>query len=75
MTTRNHDDDFSFVITDEMLSQPLGVEYCEACWHLINFVPVDSIIPNAHNNQIKIGSFRNLIRRINDTTFSTGDLN
>ncbi|MCB9425524.1 MAG: type II toxin-antitoxin system PemK/MazF family toxin [Flavobacteriales bacterium] len=74
MTSKNFNDEFSFVINDEMLTKPLNREHCEARCHLINFVPVDSIIRNRYRNQIKIDSFKKLIDKINKSTFSTKDL-
>jgi hypothetical protein len=74
MTSSDFDDDFSFVIDDNMLSKPLNREHCEAICHLINFVPIDSIIRNRHRNQIKVDPFKDLIKKINDSTFSTDEL-
>lgn len=68
------DDEFSFVIDDNMLIRPLKRPHCEARCHLINFVPIDSIILNNHRNQIKIKPFKDLIKKINDSTFSTNEL-
>ena len=44
MTSTDFDDEFSFVIDDNMLIRPLKRPHCEARCHLINFVPIDSII-------------------------------
>ena len=74
MTSTNQDDEFSFVITDEMLVKPLDRVYCEARCHLIQFVPSEDIITNSHNNQMKTGAFRDLISKIMATTFSTEEL-
>lgn len=74
MTSANHDDEFSFVITDEMVSQPMHRKHCEARCHLINFVPVDAIVANAHHSQLKVEAFKKLIQKINDSTFAVGDL-
>lgn len=74
MTSRDWDDEFSFVIDDTMLIKPLKREHCEARCHLINFVPVDSIVRNSHNNQLKVKPFKELIKKINESTFSLGDL-
>jgi len=74
MTSSDFDDEFSFVIDDNMLMKPLDRDHCEARCHLINFVPIDSIINNRHRNQIKIKPFKDLIKKINDSTFSTDDL-
>lgn len=74
MTSSNYDDEFSFVIEKNMLTKPLNKKHCEARCHLINFVPVDSIIVNRHNNQIKIKPFKKLIEKINSSTFSTDEL-
>jgi mRNA-degrading endonuclease toxin of MazEF toxin-antitoxin module len=74
MTSTNHDDEFSFVITDDMLVKPLNKDFCEARCHLIQFVPKEDVITNSHNNQMKVESFRNLINKITSTTFSTKKL-
>lgn len=74
MTTSNFNDEFSFILSDEMFSKPLNKEHCEARCHLINFVPIDAIVRNAHRNQIKMKPFKDLITKINESTFSTGDL-
>lgn len=74
MTSTDFDDEFSFVIDDNMLIRPLKRPHCEARCHLINFVPIDSIILNNHRNQIKIKPFKDLIKKINDSTFSTNEL-
>lgn len=74
MTSTDFDDEFSFVIKDNMLIKPLNRSHCEARCHLINFVPIDSIILNNHRNQIKIDAFKDLIKKINDSTFSTNEL-
>lgn len=68
-----HDDEFSFLITDEMTMKPMG-KPCEARCHLINFVPSDAIIFNNHNNQMKIDPFKELIKKINSSTFSMEEL-
>lgn len=74
MTSTNHDDEFSFVITDEMVVKPMNREHCEARCHLIQFVPIDNIMKNSHHNQLKLNAFKKLIKKINDSTFSTSDL-
>ena len=74
MTSKDHDDEFSFVITDDMVVNPMNKEHCEARCHLIQFVPEDAIISNRHNNQLRIGPFKDLIKKINDSTFSTDEL-
>ncbi len=74
MTSSDFDDEFSFVIEDDMLTKPLNRDHCEARCHLINFVPIDTIISNKHRNQIKIGPFKKLIQKINNSTFSTDEL-
>ena len=48
MTSKNHDDEFSFVITDDMV--------------------------NSHRNQLRIEPFKDLISKINQSTFSTEKL-
>lgn len=74
MTSSNRNDEFSFIIRDSMLVKPLMREHCEARCHLINFVPTDAVIKNSHRNQIKMESFKKLIKRINESTFSTDEL-
>lgn len=74
MTSSNFDDEFSFPIEDNMLIKPLHRKYCEARCHLINFVPVDSIIVNRNRNQLKINPFKELIKKINNSTFSIDKL-
>lgn len=74
MTSTNHDDEFSFVITDEMVVKPMNRNHGEARCHLIQFVPLGSIMKNAHNNQLKLEAFKKLIKKITDSTFSTSDL-
>ncbi len=74
MTSSDVDDEFSFVIKDDMLTKPLNREHCEARCHLINFVPIDAIIVNRHRNQIKVKPFKDLIKKINNSTFSTDEL-
>lgn len=74
MTSTDHDDEFSFIITDDMVSNPLNRPHCEARCHLINFVPAENILKNAHNNQLKLEAFKKLILKINSTTFSTDEL-
>lgn len=73
VTSRYHDDEFSFPITDDMVTHPMQ-RYCEARCHLINFVPIDAIVVNTHRSQLKIESFKKLIRKINDSTFAIGDI-
>jgi hypothetical protein len=74
MTSSEFNDEFSFVIDDSMLVKPSNRNHCEARCHLINFVPIDSVIVNKHNNQIKIDPFKLLKKKINESTFSTDDL-
>jgi len=74
MTSSDFDDEFSFVINDNMLTKPLKRKHCEARCHLINFVPIDAIIVNKHRNQIKVSPFKDLIKKINNSTFSTDEL-
>lgn len=74
MTSSNFDDEFSFVINDEMLVKPINRKHCEARCHLLNFVPVEAILKNNHRNQIKLEPFKDLIKKINETTFSIEEL-
>ena len=74
MTSTKQDDEFTFVITDEMLTKPSNKNYIEVRCHLISFVPVDSIINNSNFSQLRIEPFKKLMKKINETTFSTGDL-
>lgn len=74
ITSKNHNDEFSFIITDDMVVNPMNRTHCEARCHLIQFVPTDAIITNNHNNQLKLNSFKELIQKINDSTFSTEEL-
>lgn len=74
MTSSDYDDEFSFPITDSMCVKPLNRKHCEARCHLINFVDMDSIITNSHNDQLKVQYFKELINKINQTTFSTDNL-
>ncbi len=74
ITSSEQNDEFSFVINDEMVMKPLNKDHCEARCHLINFVPIDAIIRNSHNNQLKIAPFKELVKKINCTTFSTEEL-
>lgn len=74
MTSSDYDDEFSFVLNDEMVMKPLDRGHCEVRCHLIQFVPLDSIIVNRHNNQLKIEPFKNLIIKITKSTFSIEDL-
>lgn len=74
MTSKLHDDEFSFIITDDMVTHPMGRTHCEARCHLLQFVPMEAILKSVHNNQLKIDAFKRLIRRINQSTFSTDDL-
>lgn len=74
MTSTHFNDEFTFVIDDSMLVKTFNRKHCEARCHLINFVPIDSVIVNKHNNQIKIEPFKLLIKKINESTFSTEDL-
>ncbi len=74
MTSHNWDDEFSFVITDDMVVKPMGRDHCEARCHLINFVPVDAILRNSHRNQLRIEPFKQLIKKITDTTFALGEI-
>lgn len=74
MTSTNQDDEFSFIITDEMVTKPLNKEHCEARCHLIQFVPVEDIVDNGHNNQLRVEAFKELMLKINSTTFSTDEL-
>lgn len=74
MTSKDKNDEFSFKITDDMLIKPMGTTHCEARCQLINYVPINSIIRNRHNNQIKLAPFKKLLKKINSTTFSTEEL-
>lgn len=74
LTSTEHDDEFSFLITNDMLVKPHNRPHSEARCHLINFVPLDAIIPNNHRNQLKMKPFKELIKKINTTTFSTEEL-
>jgi mRNA-degrading endonuclease toxin of MazEF toxin-antitoxin module len=74
MTSKNWDDEFSFVINDSMVIKPLKREHCEARCHLINFVPIDAIVKNKNSNQLRIDAFKDLINQINNTTFSVKEL-
>jgi len=74
MTSSDFDDEFSFVINDSMLIKPMNRKHCEARCHLINFVPLDAIIINKNRNQIKLKPFKDLIKKINSSTFSTDEL-
>lgn len=74
MTSSVYDDEFSFLIDDNMLSKPMHKKHCEARCHLINFVPIDCIIVNTNRNQIKMKPFKALIDKINSSTFSTDTL-
>ena len=74
MTSSQFNDEFSFVILDEMLSKPMKSKHCEVRCHLINFVPLDAIIINNYRNQIKINPFKDLIKKIIDSTFSIEEL-
>tara|TARA_R110001592_G_scaffold78374_1_gene235128 strand:- start:60 stop:407 length:348 start_codon:yes stop_codon:yes gene_type:complete len=71
MTSTNHNDEFSFVITDEMAVKSMNREHCEARCQLIQFVPSEAIIVNRNNNQLKIAPFKELIAKITSSTFST----
>ena len=73
MTSTDHNDEFSFVITDDMVTSPMHRPHCEARCHLLQFVPLDHIMKNTHRNQLKVTAFKDLIQKINDTTFSTQD--
>lgn len=74
MTSSDFDDEFSFVINDDMVMSPLGRNHCEVRCQLIQFVPLESIITNSHHNQLRVAPFKNLIKKITDSTFSTEDL-
>lgn len=74
MTSKKHDDEFSYVITDEMVTNPMKRNHCEARCQLIQFVPIDSIVNNSHSNQLRIEAFKGLMKKINDSTFSIGEL-
>ncbi len=74
MTSKDYDDEFSFKIDDTMVVKPLSRKHCEARCHLIQYVEMESIIINSHNNQLKIDPFKKLIKKINDTTFSMKEL-
>jgi len=74
MTSTAQNDEFSFLITDDMLIKPLNIDHCEVRCHLINFVPVESIIRNANNNQLRIAPFKQLLQKIYNSTFSTDEL-
>lgn len=74
MTSQDYDDEFSFLITDDMVMKPLNKPHSEARCHLINFVPIDAILKNSHSNQLKVEAFKDLIKKINRSTFSTEEL-
>ena len=74
ITSKDHDDEFSFKITDDMLVKPQGRSHSEARCHLINFVPLNAIITNNQRNQLRLDPFKDLIKKINNSTFSTEEL-
>jgi len=74
MTSSNFDDEFTFVIEDAMLMKPMRRKHYQARCHLINFIPVDAMVKNRHSNQMKVDSFKALIKKINDSTFSLKEL-
>lgn len=74
LTQKNIDDEFSFVIKDDMLTNPQKNSHCEARCQLIMFVNESDIIPKPYSNQIKIDAFKNLITHINSSTLSVEDL-
>jgi hypothetical protein len=69
LTSKKHDDLYSFEIRPGMLVKDFG-KYSEARLHLIGFFSFDDVVRNNNlPNQIKVERFRDLIVRINQVTF------
>lgn len=74
MTSQSYDDEFSFIITNDMLTRPSNKEHSEARCHLISWIPLEQINPKPYNSQLRIEPFKSLIKKITETTFSTNEL-
>ncbi|MFZ4798287.1 MAG: type II toxin-antitoxin system PemK/MazF family toxin [Bacteroidia bacterium] len=72
MTTTDHDDEFSYTITSDMLTKPLAgnIKHSEVRLHLIGFFKIENVRMNSHyNTQIKIDEFKTLIKYITELAF------
>lgn len=72
MTTYEHNDEYSFVITKEMLLYPKAQpKHSEVRCHLINFFPYHKIIlSRGSRSKLKMEYFKELLEQISATTFS-----
>ena len=57
-----------------MLSKPMDKAHYEARCHMVQLVPIEQVVRNNHNNQMKIEPFKKLLNKINETTFSIEEL-
>jgi mRNA-degrading endonuclease toxin of MazEF toxin-antitoxin module len=74
MTSKSKNDEFSFVLNDEMTVKPMKKKHSEVRCHLISYFPIENINSTAHHNSLTIKAFKKLIAKINDTSFSTKNL-
>jgi hypothetical protein len=63
-------DEYSFEITNSMLTRPHDLPFCAARMHLIgNFIYSDIIKNSKWGNEIRIQPFKRLVTLINQTAF------
>jgi hypothetical protein len=73
MTSKDYDDEFSYKITNDMLTKPFpaGVKHSEVRLHLISFFHESDVIKNSHyNTQLRVDSFKSLVKYISSLTFN-----
>ena len=72
MTSVNHDDEYTFEISNEMLSSgKLGKPYSEVRLHLISYFRVSDVIVNNHRHTfVKEADFNRIVKRIMRITFN-----
>lgn len=71
MTSKNHDDEYSFVVDNAMVSKPFdNKEHREIRLHLIGHFLYDDIIKNTQGLRfLKEDQFKRLIYQMNEITF------
>lgn len=72
MTSQNFDDEYSFVLSSEMLNKPFPKKqiHCEVRLHLIGYFQSIHVIKNSnYNTQIKKTYFDQIIKQINELVF------
>lgn len=67
MTSKDYDDEFSYPLTNDMLTRPFhpGIKHSEVRLHLVGFFLESDVIRNAHDHtQIKTHEFKSLVKYI-----------